>query len=485
MDIKRLGVNQEELLIQMALGPPAKDLAEWKTKLKYLGVCRHWRSVATKIVYSQAFIELGIGSTGYSDDEYYEDDDLDNDDFDTSLPYKSSSNIGLIVSVRKMHCVRSLSMKTTCVIDSAFLCQEIARLLKLNPTYWITVNELIADFSKAEPLLGAKSSGLNRMSTIYYGLAEIIFKHVPNITMLISRLEYERNACTLFVSYLANQYLSRLYSLSCDTPLLLKSRLPLNTLKIVDMTMVRNERGQSLPSMNGGDLKSISLRKLPYDYSWGSFHYNLATPASIEFVSLKYLLVEYHRKPDEDDKVALDLLKTERPYKYQLLFPALEHLTILRTPLNCDVLFTETNFKHLRMVELNGDIQALNAYTRLKLDTVDHLNVFATPGRDYTEEELYYKSGFSRTDLFSQDQMPISTLSWSCIYPGSLELASTAASEPYPLETRPLLYSRLAARGRFSPYIIVSWDMVDIPFGGDLEPLPRHGSQRSCQPRRV
>ncbi|KAJ2572062.1 hypothetical protein IW140_001102 [Coemansia sp. RSA 1813] len=210
MDIKRLGVNQEELLIQMALGPPAKDLAEWKTKLKYLGVCRHWRSVATKIVYSQAFIELGIGSTGYSDDEYYEDDDLDNDDldnddFDTSLPYKSSSNIGLIVSVRKMHCVRSLSMKTTCVIDSAFLCQEIARLLKLNPTYWITVNELIADFSKAEPLLGAKSSGLNRMSTIYYGLAEIIFKHVPNITMLISRLEYERNACTLFVSYLANQ----------------------------------------------------------------------------------------------------------------------------------------------------------------------------------------------------------------------------------------------------------------------------------------
>ncbi|KAJ2072927.1 hypothetical protein GGI09_009027, partial [Coemansia sp. S100] len=142
-----------------------------------------------------------------------------------------------------------------------------------------------------------------------------------------------------------------------------------------------------LPSICGDTLKVLKLDRVPLNFAWHYFRYDIFTrPIVFSQLTILDITFEYKNAPLTEvkiqEKIASDALNCD-----QLCFPALKQLYIQNCTPDCDLLYTDLPFRRLEKVYLFGNIDNIRHCSRLKLTWVRDLSVeIHAPEPDQTAE---------------------------------------------------------------------------------------------------
>ncbi|KAJ2892314.1 hypothetical protein IWW38_003266 [Coemansia aciculifera] len=146
------------------------------------------------------------------------------------------------------------------------------------------------------------------------------------------------------------------------------------TISVLELSL-DNEAAQKLPNVCGETLRELKLSKVPQNFAWRRFRYDIFV-RPIVFPRLTILHLNYDGLDAEltEDEIQSRVSSGARNCD-QLCFPALKELSIYNCSPDCDLLYADTPFPELEKVTLLGSFDSIRHCSRLKLVWVGDLNV--------------------------------------------------------------------------------------------------------------
>ncbi|KAJ2559300.1 hypothetical protein EV175_000410 [Coemansia sp. RSA 1933] len=143
--------------------------------------------------------------------------------------------------------------------------------------------------------------------------------------------------------------------------------------ELTHLTLELDKISYKLPKIYAKPLRDLHLRDVPGDFTWHCFHDGLTT-GRIEFTNLETFILAYQDQTDDQKAKSLKYSKQARPYgSYMLRFPKLSELTIENCPVDCDILFTDTMPSHIKLLDIDGGVNAIVAVSKLRCEKVNDL----------------------------------------------------------------------------------------------------------------
>ncbi|KAJ2891189.1 hypothetical protein IWW38_003731, partial [Coemansia aciculifera] len=329
--------NVLELILYLAASAPADTLAEWKSKLPLVAVCRAWTKIAQPFVFRHVIVEVLRKCTnrGYFTGE-------------TFIRWKSNAELFI-----PRHCVlmaRRLSLALPkCMTPDNF--QLIALdILKLDRVDWMHINTLVV--SEASPAcnhyivpVDDDSSARDKVEHALQFFAQNL-RNISELSITVCHLGH--------VGDIVREKLATMYGRQ--------------------MTL-DHAAGRKLPDVCGETLRVLKLSKVPQNFAWRRFRYDIFV-RPIVFPRLTILHLDYDGLDAEltEDEIQSRVSSGARNCD-QLCFPALKELIIYNCTPDCDLLYADTPFPELDKVTLIGSFHNIRHCSRLKLVWVGGLQV--------------------------------------------------------------------------------------------------------------
>ncbi|KAJ2891840.1 hypothetical protein IWW38_003453 [Coemansia aciculifera] len=358
--------NVLELILYMAASPPANTLAEWKSKLPLVAVCRAWTMLAQPFVFNHVFVEVLKMCTNR---EPY-----------TRLPANETcigwtSNAELFIP---RHCVlmaTRLSLAQPQYITPDHLKHIALDILKLDRVGWMHINSLaVVEASRVckhyAVLLDSNDSARNKVEHALQFFAQ----NLRNIVKLKFTIGHFEPIGALICEELACMYGGQLQILRAQDyaplPLLELSR----NIAVLELTL-DDKASWKLPDVCGEMLRELKLSNVPQNFAWRRFRYDsFVRPIVLPRLTILHIFYDGQDAELTDDKIQSRVSSGAHNCD-QLCFPVLKELVIYNCTPDCDLLYADTPFPELERVTLVGSFDNIRHCSRLKLTWVRDLKV--------------------------------------------------------------------------------------------------------------
>ncbi|KAJ2748481.1 hypothetical protein GGI19_006097 [Coemansia pectinata] len=176
--------------------------------------------------------------------------------------------------------------------------------------------------------------------------------------------------CLCFATVYGGQLQIHRASMSIPCSLVNFSR----NIKVLELTL-DSSAARVLPSICGETLKMLKLKRVPLNFAWHHFRYDLFS-RPIVFRQLTILHLSFEGKEIAYTEVEIqDKMASGARCCDQLCFPALKQLSIEYCTPDCDLLYADLPFRELEKVYLFGNFDNICHCSRLKLSWVGDLRV--------------------------------------------------------------------------------------------------------------
>ncbi|KAJ2910371.1 hypothetical protein GGI21_000938 [Coemansia aciculifera] len=371
--------NILELVLYKAAATPVDSLADWKSMLPLLAVCRAWTKLAQPFVFSHVIIEFPTARFGGYFAYPQNDDDC--------TGWKS--NAELIISSHCILMARRLTIHLPGICTPSHLRHIALDILQLDRVDWMhinTLNIIRTGFSNSpfdEPCTFDDSTAAHIMGTLDY-----FAQNMRNVS--------ELDLGFTSVGLLRDHFCDRLSSVYGEQLQILRSwgfaPLPFIQLSrhiaVLELAL-GSIASRALPSICGETLRVLKLVSVPRNFAWHHFRYNIFV-RPIVFRQLTTLHLDY--RPDIDmpteDEMQRKVSSGARNCD-QLCFPALKELRVENCTPDCDLLYADVPFPELERVTLVGLPEYVRHCIRLKLGWVKDLKVSIEESSSISTIDLY------------------------------------------------------------------------------------------------
>ncbi|KAJ2018223.1 hypothetical protein GGI14_002449 [Coemansia sp. S680] len=370
-DISDLPKNILAQILYYVAASPITILYEWKYKLPLLAVCRKWTKLAINIVFNQVYVELAISPGSLL----------------SAYPFWTS-NAELLISRGYVLAARRLTIEFPDKITPECLQRIALEILKLDCVDWQHINALTITGPATAfkyHYIGALAVD-DQISADIKRTMQYFGRNLRNIVEL--NLDYNNIAsigeyiCSCFTSAYGGQLQIHMASMSISCSLVNFSR----NIKVLELAL-DSSAARVLPSICGETLKVLKLDRVPLNFAWHHFRYDIFTrPIVFSQLTILDITFEYKDAPLTEVKIQEKIASGARSCD-QLCFPALRQLYIRNCTPDCDLLYTDLPFRKLEKVYLFGNIDNIRHCSRLKLTWVRDLSVeIHAPEPDQTAE---------------------------------------------------------------------------------------------------
>ncbi|KAJ2071324.1 hypothetical protein GGH13_003432 [Coemansia sp. S155-1] len=311
--INDLDKNVLAQILYKAVAAPAKNLSEWKAKLPLLAVCRKWTELALSFVFYQVFVELPK---------------LPGPSLDAHFLW--TSNVELLISRGCVLRALCLTIQLPYDVTPDHIRIIALEILKLDRVDWQHINSLAFTFATWTLYLPDKPGPQDdKTVTDVARTARYFAQNLRNVVDLDLVLELE-----------------------------------------LDSSAVR-----ILPSICGETLKVLKLSKVPRNFAWHHFRYDIFDlPIVFRQLTALHLSYEDNDMPLTEGEVQ-DKIASGARCCDQLYFPALRELAIRNCTPDCDLLYADIPFPELKKVVLSGSISSIRHCSRLRFTNIGDLEV--------------------------------------------------------------------------------------------------------------
>ncbi|KAJ2869147.1 hypothetical protein GGH93_006252, partial [Coemansia aciculifera] len=310
----------KNILVQILYYVAASSITiiyEWKYKLPLLAVCRAWTKLAIDIVFNQVYIELAISPGSLLN----------------ARPFWTS-NAELLISRGYVLAARRLTIEFADKITPKCLQRIALEILKLDCVDWQRINSLtitgpatafkyyigavaVDDLTSADIMRTMQYFGRNLRNVVELNLA---------YSNIASMGEY---ICFCFATVYGGQLQIHRASMSIPCSLVNFSR----NIKVLELTL-DSSAARVLPSICGETLKVLKLKRVPLNFAWHHFRYDLFS-RPIVFRQLTILHLSFEGKEiaytevEIQDKIASDLrveIHSSEPGETAEIYKVTNHL---------------------------------------------------------------------------------------------------------------------------------------------------------------
>ncbi|KAJ2053986.1 hypothetical protein IW146_001028 [Coemansia sp. RSA 922] len=348
------------LILYYAAATPANRLSEWKAKLPLVAVCRRWSKLAVATVFYEVYVEF---NTPYS----------------ITRP-SWTSNAELVISRRCILKSRRLTISLADRISPECLRTIALELLQLDCVDWQHINALtIACLPTVHEYY---LHGIEPEEASDEDIARTIKYFAQNLRNVVElKLAYsepgsrENYIFALFATLYGRQLQVHRGRYAPPLDFVDFSR----NIRVLELTL-DSTAARILPSICGETLRVLKLHRVPLNFAWHHFRYDIFD-RQIEFQQLTILHLWFNSggmgliESEIQDKIASGAHNCD-----QLSFPVLRELVINNCTPDCDLLYTDLPFPALEKVHLSGSIASIRHCSRLKLTWVRDLRVDVGPG---------------------------------------------------------------------------------------------------------
>ncbi|KAJ2507287.1 hypothetical protein IWW47_001170 [Coemansia sp. RSA 2052] len=359
-------------ILYWAAAIPAKRLSEWKKKLPLVAVCRAWTKLAQPLVFYHVYVEY-IKTSAKCDSSANAPSD------NTCTVWKS--NAELLIARQRTLVARRLTLRMVEFATPDDLRHIALDVLQLDRVDWMYINTLnFSDYCSRlmvynEEIVVSESDNAEVARTMqYFG------QNVRNIAELNFTEPYLGDMGYLVGDAFASMYGGQLQILRAGGSVPLPISYLSRHIAVLELTL-DSSAARALPSICGETLRVLKLSKVPHNFAWHHFRYDVFV-RPIVFPRLTILGIYYKfvdNEPTKDEvqsKVASGALNCD-----QLCFPVLKSLTIHNCTPDSDLLYADTPFPELEKVNLSGPFNELRHCSRLRLSWVRDLSINIFPVR--------------------------------------------------------------------------------------------------------
>ncbi|KAJ2028405.1 hypothetical protein IWW57_002168 [Coemansia sp. S610] len=345
-------------ILLTAVGTPAASLAEWKTNLPLVAVCRTWTALAQCHVFRRVFVELATPPRPHVN----------------TRPYWTS-NAELLISRRCVLAARHLTMALSDRVSPGCLQSIALDILKLDCVDWQHINTLV--LPKATWALNRSAKPVSRHKRAVADIAltvQYFARNLRNIVVLDMSYLNQGSTGKYLYSNLVAFYGQKLQVLRAEGPIPFSAFCIARNIRVLELTL-DSLAVCVLPSICGETLRVLKMENVPRNFAWHYFRYDIfVRPVvfrQLTVLRLAFKLEDKILTEDEElDKVSLGASNCD-----QLVFPALKQLAIENCPPDCDLLYASHPFPELQRVALSGSARSIRHCCRLKLTWVRDLDI--------------------------------------------------------------------------------------------------------------
>ncbi|KAJ2050670.1 hypothetical protein H4S04_002452 [Coemansia sp. S16] len=340
--INDLDKNVLAQILYKAVAAPAKNLSEWKAKLPLLAVCRKWTELALSFVFYQVFVELPK---------------LPGPSLDAHFLW--TSNVELLISRGCVLRALCLTIQLPYDVTPDHIRIIALEILKLDRVDWQHINSLAFTFATWTLYLPGKPGPQDdKTVTDVARTARYFAQNLRNVVDLdLCSLDIT-SAGRFLYSNIASFYGERLQILRSQGYITLPiSCIPRN-IRVLELEL-DSSAVRILPSICGETLKVLKLSKVPRNFAWHHFRYDIFDlPIVFRQLTALHLSYEDNDMPLTEGEVQ-DKIASGARCCDQLYFPALRELAIRNCTPDCDLLYADIPFPELKKVVLSGSISSI------------------------------------------------------------------------------------------------------------------------------
>ncbi|KAJ2837647.1 hypothetical protein FBU31_001096, partial [Coemansia sp. 'formosensis'] len=375
----------QDILAQIlfeAAATPTTLLFEWKYKLPLLAVCRKWTKLAIGIVFSEVYVELTIPQGSSLNDHP-----------------AWTSNAELLILRGCILAARRLTIELADIVAPVCLQNIALETLKLDRVDWQHINSLTITGPSLAFAYYIDSVTVNDLTSADIACTMQYFwrnlRNVVDLSLSYSNIGSMGNyICECFAKIYGGQLQIHRASISIQFICVNFSR----NIKVLELNL-DSAAALHLPIICGETLKVLKLGRVPHNFAWHHFRYEIfVRPIIFHQLTILYLYFEAkviaYTEGDIRDKVESGARNCDQP-----VFPALKELTVINCTPDCDLLYADIPFPELRKVYLSGTLDNIRHCSRLKLAWVGDLSVEIHSSKPDQTAEVYKTTNHLFADI--------------------------------------------------------------------------------------
>ncbi|KAJ2457194.1 hypothetical protein GGF42_002827 [Coemansia sp. RSA 2424] len=262
-------------------------------------------------------------------------------------------------------------------------------ILQLDRVDWMYINTLIVAGSFLDCWHYLKPVDVDEsLAADIVRILQYFGRNVRNIAELDMTEPYLGAMGDLICDVFASMYGGQLQILRARVPVPLPFSHFSRQLSVLELTL-DSSAARVLPSVCGETLRVLKLDKVPHNFAWHHFRYDIfVRPIVFRRLVIFHIAYKNNFGLSPDDEVRSRVISGAHNCD-QLCFPVLKRLIISNCTPDCDLLYADTPFPKLEMVRISGTFDEIRHCTRLKLIWVGDLRVEINSSWDDLAADIY------------------------------------------------------------------------------------------------